>query len=372
MNKYLSAIIALIMCATATAQSPVRTVLYTFEPGETLKADEYCSNLKILPNKFACITYNAVDSTMSLVINGERVTTGNAVHALYLDTENPANSIYLYGNKGEEFLYVQGEHFGPYEEIYHWGLSAETYPEHTHDGTPNLDFLFNKKRFYFKNMGMMFRHDNDGTIYMCNDVAPWSSINDKEQENPIFKSTKGRCGIEFLGGYNTFKFTAPGTSWLTMAPPQIDGWNLFCLNNVVIADHGIAVLEYTYTNEAYDDKYTSYSILYDLATKSVTGFSQNEYYDPSTNTIKEISAKLLHPISPEQFNNHIEKLSIQDKSKRHQFLCNYEYDYVMIDGKRYGNSVPVKAFYDEESDSFAWACIEGPELVLYSYTFSDK
>ncbi len=372
MNKYFSAVIALIISATATAQSPMRTVLYTFEPGETLKADEYCSNLKILPNKFACLTFNAVDSTMSLVINGERITTGNAVRALYLDTENPANSIYLYGNRGEEFLYVQGEHFGPYEEIYHWGLSSETYPERPHDGTPNLDFLFNKKLFYFKNMGMMFRHDNDGTIYMCNDVVPWASINEKEQENPIFKSTKGTCGIEFVGEYHTFRFTGPGASWLTMAPPQFDGWKMFCLNNVAVADRGIAVLEYTYINETSDYKYKSYSFLYDLATQSATGFGSDEYYDPSSNTTKEISAKPIHPIRPEQFNNHIGKLSLQDKSKKHQFLCNYEYDYVMIDGKRYGKSVPVKAFYDEENNSFAWTCVEGQELVLYSYKLSDK
>lgn len=371
MNKYFLAVIVLIIGATATAQSPMRTVLYTFEPGETLKNDEYCSNLKVLPNKFACITYNAVDSTMSLIINGERITTGNAVDALYLDTENPANSIYLYGNKGKKFIYVQGEHFGPYEDIYsesHYYF----YPEHPWDNTPNLDFLFNKKRFYFKNMGMLFRHDNDGTIYMCNDVAPWAHINEKEQENPVFKSTNGKCGIEFVGEYYTFKFTGPGASWLVPVPPQFDGWKMFRLDNVVIANHGIAVLEYTYANESSDYPYKSYSFLYDLSTQSATGFSEDEYYDPATNSIKEKSARPRRPIRPEQFNNHIEKLSLQDKSKKHQFLCNYEYDYVMIDGNRYGNSVPVKAFYDEESDSFVWACVEDRNLVLYSYSLSGK
>lgn len=208
---------------------------------------------------------------------------------------------------------------------------------------------------------------------MCNDVSPWKSIDEKEQEYPIFKSTKGRCSIEFIEGYYTFKFKGPGKSWLTMVPPQIDGYKMSCLNNVVIADHGIAVLEYTYANEASDSPYKSYSFLYDLATQSVTGFSGDEYYDPATNSIKEIStAGPVRQIRPEQFNNHIEKFSLQDKSKKHQFICNYEYDYVMIDGNRYGNSVPVKAFYDEESDSFVWACVEGRNLVLYSYSLSGK
>lgn len=60
-------------------------------------------------------------------------------------------------------------------------------------------------------------------------------------------------------------------------------------------------------------------------------------------------------------------LTLQDKSKRHLFVANWKYDYVLIDGKKYGKHCPIYAFYDEDTNAFAWTTIEGNEIVLYTF-----
>lgn len=51
----------------------------------------------------------------------------------------------------------------------------------------------------------------------------------------------------------------------------------------------------------------------------------------------------------------------------HSFYFNYGYDYVVIDGRRFGKAVPFEYRYDKDKNAFVWYCIEGSELVVYEY-----
>lgn len=51
----------------------------------------------------------------------------------------------------------------------------------------------------------------------------------------------------------------------------------------------------------------------------------------------------------------------------HNFYVNYKYDYVVIDGQRFGKSTPFEYRYDEDKKAFIWYCLEGPNLVVYEY-----
>ena len=62
--------------------------------------------------------------------------------------------------------------------------------------------------------------------------------------------------------------------------------------------------------------------------------------------------------------NGIELSSINDE---HSFFSAYEYEYVVIDGKRYGKSPALYAGYDKGKNVFVWNAIEGKDLVLYEY-----
>lgn len=51
----------------------------------------------------------------------------------------------------------------------------------------------------------------------------------------------------------------------------------------------------------------------------------------------------------------------------HSLYFNYDYDYVVIDGCRFGKAAPFEYRYDEDKDAFVWYCIEDRELVVYEY-----
>lgn len=51
----------------------------------------------------------------------------------------------------------------------------------------------------------------------------------------------------------------------------------------------------------------------------------------------------------------------------HNFYSKFEYDYVVIDGVRIGNSAALQARYDEAKNAFVWLSLEGQELVVYEY-----
>ena len=51
----------------------------------------------------------------------------------------------------------------------------------------------------------------------------------------------------------------------------------------------------------------------------------------------------------------------------HSFYSHYDYDYVVIDGQRVGNSAAIGCRYDESKNAFVWYSIEGRELAIYEY-----
>jgi hypothetical protein len=68
------------------------------------------------------------------------------------------------------------------------------------------------------------------------------------------------------------------------------------------------------------------------------------------------------------FDDRIENmLELTSPDEQHSFYSNYEYEYVVIDNSRRGNSPALRAWYDDEKKAFVWTSIEGKELVVYEY-----
>lgn len=51
----------------------------------------------------------------------------------------------------------------------------------------------------------------------------------------------------------------------------------------------------------------------------------------------------------------------------HSFHSEYGFDYVVVDGQRFGKASALKCFYDEPKRVFRWYSIENQELVAYEY-----
>jgi hypothetical protein len=64
--------------------------------------------------------------------------------------------------------------------------------------------------------------------------------------------------------------------------------------------------------------------------------------------------------------NREEDLKIYSTDEEHSF-SSFRGEYVVIDGKRYGNSYALYAWYDRTKQAFIWNTVEDKELVLYEY-----
>ena len=51
----------------------------------------------------------------------------------------------------------------------------------------------------------------------------------------------------------------------------------------------------------------------------------------------------------------------------HSFYFSYDYDYVVIDGQRFGKAFPFEYRYDKDKNAFVWYCLEGRDLTIYEY-----
>ena len=60
-------------------------------------------------------------------------------------------------------------------------------------------------------------------------------------------------------------------------------------------------------------------------------------------------------------------IELYSTSKEHTLYSSYEYDFVVINGERYGKSPAIHAWYDKAKNAFVWNGIEGKELALYEY-----
>ncbi|MDR0745179.1 MAG: hypothetical protein LBF17_01635 [Mediterranea sp.] len=67
------------------------------------------------------------------------------------------------------------------------------------------------------------------------------------------------------------------------------------------------------------------------------------------------------------FDNGYGDLDLTSKDDGHSFSSSYEYDYVVIDGRPYGQSPAIEAWYDESKNAFVWSAVENRELVVYEY-----
>ncbi|MDR3118319.1 MAG: hypothetical protein LBU44_02690 [Mediterranea sp.] len=60
-------------------------------------------------------------------------------------------------------------------------------------------------------------------------------------------------------------------------------------------------------------------------------------------------------------------LNLTSKDGKHSFSSSYEHKYVVIDGRSYGRSSAVEAWYDASKNAFLWSTVEDRELVVYEY-----
>lgn len=347
----------------ANTKNPSRKVIYTCPTNEEFYACEYFSNMKAKSDKFACMTINKNTQKLTFVLNGDPVISAKDLCVYWVDLSSKNKCIYSYSKgKEQEYLFIEGNTYGPYDYIGYYQYGRRI----VGDGSVNLDLLYNRNSFHFISMGNPYRHDNDGSIYPCKPTER----NTFFEANPVFRDKSGKHEAKFSNNFRTL--TVDGRSYTLPidAGCQID--NIYS-SNFVITDKGVCVFNYGYyTPENYKSRY------FLISNGKLTEFTYDEYYDPSSDSLKKRSEEWMHQYD-EQFQSAINwdsdseslvngySVSLRDKTNRHLFTSNWKYDYVVIDGKRFNTTAPIKASYDQGANAFVWVTIEGKQLVQYTY-----
>lgn len=359
MDRFISLLILLIIGLSANSQNPIKKILYTCGPNEDFDHYEFYSNIKIKNTKYACVTRNKNTSQYSFILNGVTIKKAKNLEVLWIDLNDKEKCIYSYSNDNNEvYLFIQGETFGPYENIRYYLDSNNFY----NNGYPNYDLLFNKNLFWFKRMGRWYRHDNDGTVYECNNKTQW----DTSETNPVYIDKSKNHKVEFDADYRIVKLD--NTPFILPIPLEVKNDNIV-LREFALSDDGVCICQIGFS---FDNKYRYLTFV--LYQNEIVYINQDEYFDLNK---KAIQIRSKSDDTERQFES-IERWingkwingfnkSFQDKYNKHFFTSNFEYDYVMIDDKKIKSEVPIQAFYDEEDNSFNWVTIEGKSLILYSY-----
>lgn len=330
--------------------APIKKVLLTLKPNEEILWGEYMSNVKLSGYKFICILNNKVSNKQTLVWNGERKVIADWINISYVDVNDYSKCIFIYKKGGMQYLQFEKETFGPYESVW----INDCYPMMASSFRCSNPIYINRCEFYFEQMGEKYIHDNDGTIYKKTDgkydfVSP--------DRNHHAKLTKDKRVI-----------VIDGTKYVLPIP--VDGEVGEDLPDVCLFNDGSCYFtqwcrEGNWTKLCY---YITPSELFVIDTK-------NDYLDLDTHTIKPKSmlpeycapfGKIPMGYDKVKGNYLRYEFSLQDKSKKHFFNAKWDYNYVLVDGIKYGRHCPIDAFYDEDSNSFGWTVIENNQIMLYT------
>ena len=346
---------------------PSRKVLLTLNPHEEIYWGEYLSNFRISGLNFLCILTNSETKKLTLVWNGERKLIADDINVSYVDVDDFSNCIYTYKKGEKEYLQLEKETFGPYDEVW----IRDCYPMIDSDCNIPRAAYINRREFAFRQMGEYYVHDNDGTIYKWSE-GKYEFVSPNGVHHAKLAKDKRIMTIDDIN---------------YVLPIPVDGelvnysdsdFFLYPSDNnsteVCLFDDGTCYFSQicSFPNDGRTSKTLCYYI---TPSKLEIVDTKKDYFDLDSHSIKSKSA--LTPYC-EPFRRDIDwnentneyyiayEFIIQDKTKKHVLTAKWNYDYVLIDGKKYGNQCPIEAFYDEGSDSFCWVVVEKNQIVLYT------
>lgn len=61
------------------------------------------------------------------------------------------------------------------------------------------------------------------------------------------------------------------------------------------------------------------------------------------------------------------EINITSADRQHSFFSNDDFGYVIINGRRVGNYPAMRAWYNQDRNTFMWTTLEGRELALYEF-----
>lgn len=364
--KQLLILLACLLLQNMSYALPTRKVLVNLKPSESLLSGEYVSNIHGDSYNFLCVLYDSITYDNTIVYNGIRKFTAYNIELYYIDLDYFNKCIYQYSTEEGECINIENEIYGPYDRIFY---DHDLFPMwYSESSLPSTHYI-NRHEFSFMQMGEDFFHYNDGTIYKINDFKS-DYISPNKKHKAIVDESKRMVTID---GSN-YVLPIPVDEIISKSAPDLclfdDGTCYYVQDVIYVCDNK------DFTKDTYCFYITPSEV------KAIN--TEIEYFDFDTHEIKLLNNRRDNNDShnPRNFWNLPEVIYseekgdwfitydfyLQDKSKRHSFFAKWDHDYILIDGKKYNYACPIKAFYDNKSNSFRWVSIEKNQIVMYNYS----
>lgn len=317
-----------------------KETIYTFGPYETLFYDEISSNFRANGHRFAIVTQDRRDGKLTLVIDGKKIVTADEIQSPALGFGDSSDIIYAYRNGNEWNVVINNSSAGPYEEVgWYYPYMARSYS--------------------FKRMGNVYFRAADGTITTSGKESVWSAPGDA-----TFTSSRGNVVLKFEDGNRTMNYQGNRFRTVPEGSQNVEVYEVYLSDK----GDGVFVMDYKL-----DDRWEKACYRVDNGRLFKC---EVENFDNYVRTLLDRDG-ITPTRSFEHAQNHIGEigswvndglnLTLKDQKGSHLFTSAWNYDYVMVDDTSIPCTPPFFAFYDSNSDKFAWISHEGNSLVMYTF-----
>ena len=340
----------------AQNSNPQRSVLLTLEKNEEICEDEYFIFQHLNQNRFACIIYDDLTQTQTFVFNGRRIITTKNLSVFlnknfsYLNLAEENGYVFYYveteGRQTNYYINCKGTKEGPFDRVSLFPLEDFLKSNGNHD-------------YYYELAGRWYGH-KDGKNKLIQQGK--SEGTKRETAAPgistIYENGRWYAKIDSVmssEGYDEIQ----KNSILTESGKYAyiyrnkDKWHV----NI----NGQPSQGYIYAGKLSLTDSGEYSYHYGLE----DGWIYQNNNGKNSRTEFLMSNKKGDVFS--SFYANMNGIEIYSKDKEYSFYSHYRYEYVVIDGRRFGNSPALHAWYDSDKNAFFWNTVEGKELVMYEY-----
>lgn len=363
--KQLLILLACLFLSNMSFALPTKKVLVSLKPNERLMLGEYTSNFYADTYNFMCLLYDSETGKKTIIYNGIRKITANDIDFYYIDLDDFNKSIYEYTTDNGKYIHIENEICGPYEKIeYYADCCKKAIPIW---GDINTGY-FNRNEFSFTQMGEEYIHYNDGTIYKIGSFKSHYMSPNKMHE----------CVVDI----SRRMVTIDNINYVLPIPVDVE---LYDSNpQICLFDDGTCYYQHYFKNDGAYQGVTAFGFyitpsevkaidtdveVFDLDTHKIKALGNiqdyNEYDDPH-NFCYYLPKEVYLPEKGYYIFGW--EFSLQDESRKHSLFAKWDYDYILIDGKKYNYHCPVDAFYDNKSNSFKWVSFENNQIVMYNYS----
>ncbi|MDR3118320.1 MAG: hypothetical protein LBU44_02695 [Mediterranea sp.] len=400
---------ALAAATSVFGQQLKREVVFTMNANEVVNQNEYA----LLNNRFACMTHDTITKELTFVFNGERVRTmradsrreDDAWSLYYVNPGQEKGYIFTYKEDGKWFVNCRGVVDGGFDDVYSQNLPVGDEERELYVWEKNYDYLYKLAGLWYVCKNGESRKINfiekvyENGLQRLNingkSAGPYNSVPDvaltESGKYAYSFSDNGRYYLNVNGSvkgwhYNSiysvalaqggkyaYSYHHNGSSYMNINGVFVEGPLKYDISNLALTESG----KYAYS---YEDKGGYYvkmngSIIggpYKYDIRNLT-LAENGKYGYCFHESRKYYRNMSGVVTEERDNQFLDNdcfhdsLDISSRNNEHSFSSSYKYMYVVIDGRSYGCSPAVEAWYNASKNAFVWSAVEGRELVAYEY-----